>query len=184
MDPYTPMIDESVFHSNDYSVKFYRDTVEEDPPQIPYPLGEPVLTSTFLNGDHASNVVTRRSHIGILLFVYNGIIKVFRKRQNTFESSTFGSELVTPRIDRYLIVEVRLKMKSIVVLLKGPTHVYCDNQGVMNNTRVTESTLNKKHNSINYHVVREAATDGILRVEKEDTGTNLADPLKKLMPYS
>ena len=53
----------------------------------------------------------------------------------------------------------------------------------MKNTIIPESTLNKKHNSINYHVVREAVATGILRVGKEDTACNLADPLTKLMPY-
>ncbi len=33
----------------------------------------------------------------------------------------------------------------------------------------------KKHNAINYHVVREAVATGILRVGKEDSETNLAD---------
>ena len=88
------------------------------------------------------------------------------------------------RIARNIIVELRIELKYIRVPLKGPTDVYCDNQGVAKNTSVTESTLNKKHNSINYHVVRKAASAGILRVGKEDTATNLADPLAKLMTYS
>ena len=79
---------------------------------------------------------------------------------------------------------MRLKLMSVGVPLLGPTNVYCDNQGVVKNTSIPESTLSKKHNSINYHVVREAAAAGILRVAKEDTNTNLADALTKLMPYS
>ena len=47
----------------------YRDGAEEDPPLMPEPPGEPVLTYTFVESDHALNVVTSRSHIGILLFV-------------------------------------------------------------------------------------------------------------------
>ena len=100
------------------------------------------------------------------------------------ESSTYGSELVALRIARDLIVALRIKLKSIGVPLLGPTNVYCDNQGVVKNTSVPESTLNKKHNSINYHIVREGVAAGILRVAKEDTATNLADPLTKLVPYS
>ena len=45
-----------------------------------------------------------------------------------------------------------------------------------------ESTLSKKHNAINYHVVREAAAAGILRFGKKDGGTNLADLLTKILP--
>ena len=51
------------------------------------------------------------------------------------------------RIARDLIVELRIKLKSIGVPLKGPMDVYCDNQGVVKDTSVPESTLNKKLNS-------------------------------------
>ena len=114
----------------------------------------------------------------------NALIISFSKKQNTVESSTYGSELVAMRILKDRIVALRIKLMSIGVPLKGPTNVLCDNQGVVMNTSIPESTLSKKHNSINYHIIREAAAAGILRVGKEDTGTNLADALTKLMAYS
>ncbi|KAL7530471.1 hypothetical protein ACHAXR_003513 [Thalassiosira sp. AJA248-18] len=74
---------------------------------------------------------------------------------------------------------------SIGVPLKGQTNVHCDNLvGVVKNTSIPESTLSKKHNSINYHVVREAAAAGLLRIGKEDTETNIADAMTKLLAYS
>ena len=88
------------------------------------------------------------------------------------------------RITRDMIVELRIKLNPIGVPLKVPADVYCENQGVVKNTSITESTLNKKHNSIKYHVVRETAAPVILRVGKEYNATNLADPLTKFMPYS
>ena len=80
MDPSTPMMDESVSHYNADWVELYRDVLEEDPPQMTEPLGEAVSKSTCVDYDHASNVVTRRLHTGILLFICNGLIKAFRKR--------------------------------------------------------------------------------------------------------
>ena len=59
--------------------------------------------------------------------------------------------------------------------INGPADVFCDNQGVVKNTSLLESVLSKKHNVINYHVVREAVAAGIMRVAKEDGETNLAD---------
>jgi len=82
------------------------------------------------------------------------------------------------------IVEMRIKLKAIGVPLLGLANVYCDNQGVVKNTSVPESTLSKEHNSINFHIVRKSAAAGVLRVGKEGTATNLADPLTKLVPYS
>ena len=134
MDANEPFVDESMFNINADWMKFYGDVVEEDPPGMPEPLGKPILQSVFVDSDHASNVVTRRSHSGIFLFVNNALIKSFSKRQNTVESSTFGAELVALRIARDLTVEQRLKLKSIGVPIKGPANVHCDNQGVVKNT--------------------------------------------------
>ena len=83
MDPSNPMIDEIIFHYNSDWVVFYGDVVEEDPPRMPDPLGEPVSTSTFVESDYSSNVITRISHTGIILFVWNGLIKAFSKQHNT-----------------------------------------------------------------------------------------------------
>ena len=91
------------------------------------PLGRPVDTTCFEDADHASNTVTRISHTGIMIFAQNALIKTYSKRQNTVESSTYGSELVALRISRDLIVTLRLKLKSIGVPLIGATNVYCDN---------------------------------------------------------
>ena len=65
--------------------------------------------------------------------------------------------------------------------IDGPVNVFCDNCGVVKKVSIPESPLTKKHNVINYHVVREAAAAGILRVGKEDRETNLADLLTKVL---
>jgi hypothetical protein len=58
------------------------------------------------------------------------------------------------------------------VLINGPTNVFCDNHGVVCNTLIPESTLNKKHNAVNYHIVQEAVAAKILRLTKEESKTN------------
>jgi hypothetical protein len=42
----------------------------------------------------------------------------------------------------------------------GPANLFCDNQDEVKNMSVPEATLTKKHNAINYHVVRESAAMG------------------------
>jgi hypothetical protein len=177
-DPSIPEVDwEEALKEVDWT-EFYGDITEEDPKGMPEPLGNPVRTSCFVDADHAGNKITRRSHTGIFLFVNGAMIQAFSKKQNTVESATFGSELVALRIARDMI-----KLKMFGVPIEGPTLVFCDNNGVVMNTSIPTSTLNKKHNSINYHIIRESAAAGILRVIKEDTKTNIADVLTKLLPY-
>ncbi|KAL7545122.1 hypothetical protein ACHAWF_008480 [Thalassiosira exigua] len=147
------------------------------------PLGKPVEIFAFCDSNHASNVVMRRSHSGILLFAQNALIVSFSKKQNTMEASPYGAELVAMRIARDMIDELWLKLKSMGVPMVGPANLFCNNQGVVKNTHIPESMISKKHNSVNYHIVREAVAAGILRVAKEDTVSNLADALTKLQTY-
>ena len=42
--------------------------------------------------------------------------------------------------------------------------------------------LAKKHNSVNYHIIRESAAAGILRVAKIPTEHNKSDALTKVLP--
>jgi len=170
-DSKRPEIDERIFHHNANWHDFYGAVEEELPPNMPEPRGHSVTISAFVDANHAGNVITRRSHSGIFIFVQNAPIIWFSKRQNTVEAATFGSEFVA----------LRYKIRMFGIPIDGPANVFCDNRGVVKNVSIPESTLMKKHNSINYHAVREAAAAGILRVGKEDGETNLADLLTKVL---
>ena len=180
-DPTDPIPITPTIAKPDWS-SFYDDLEEELPPRMPEPLGNPVNIHVFVDANHAGNVVTRRSHTGILAFVQNAPIIWVSRRQNTVETSTFGSEFVALRNARDVIIALRYKLRMFGVPLEGPAQVYCDNQGVVKNTSIPESVLSKKHNAINYHAVREAAAAGVLQVHKEDTETNLADLFTKVLP--
>jgi hypothetical protein len=183
-DPNIPYIAPDTFRCDDDWTEFYGDVKEEDPPGMPEPLGASVTIGCFVDADHAGNKVTRRSHTGIIMFLNKAPVQVFSKRQNTCESSTYGSELVAMRIARDMISAMRIKLKCFGIPINGPANVHCDNNGVVLNMSIPESTLNKKHNAVNYHVIRESVAAGMLRIGKEDTATNIADVFTKLLPYS
>ena len=81
------------------------------------------------------------------------------------------------------IVELRLKCKSIGLRLDGPADVGCDNQGAVKNTSIPESTLAKKHNAVDYHIVRETVAADIMQVGNEVTKTNPTGVLTNIMTY-
>ena len=66
--------------------------------------------------------------------------------------------------------------------IDGPTNMLCDNEAVVRNSTMPESTLKKKHVAICYHRVREAYASGMIQIAKEDGATNLADVLTKSLP--
>ena len=148
---------------------------------MPEPKRKSVTVSCFVDANHAGNVITRRSHTGIIIYVQNAPIIWFSKRQNTVESSSFGSEFVALRTAKDMLVALRYKLRMFGVPIDGPANVFCDNNGVVKNTTIPESMLAKKHNAINYHVIREAVAAKILRVGKEDGMTNLADLFTKVL---
>ena len=83
MDPHEPDVNERAFSRYADWKDFYGDAVEEDTPNMMEPLGKTVIITAFVGADHASNVVTRRSNTGTLLFMNNALIISFRKRQNS-----------------------------------------------------------------------------------------------------
>ena len=173
-----PLTDHSMFQPANWS-DIYGDIKEELPPDMQEPLGNVVTTYCFIDANHAGNVVMRRLHTGVLLFVQNAPIIWYSKGQNTVETSLFGSEFIALHIAKNLIVSLRYKLRMFGAPLDGFTGVFCDNQGMVKNTSLPVSTLHKKHNAINYHAVCEAVAMDIIRVGKEDSRTNLADFLTK-----
>ena len=97
------------------------------------------------------------------------------KRQNTVETSTFGSEFIALKIATEMLIGFRYKLRMLGIPIDGPSNEFCDNQYVVTNSSCTESPLKKKHISICYHRVREACAVKVIRIAYKNTKTNLAD---------
>ena len=162
----------------------YPDAVETLPHDMPEARGEEVDINVFVDADHAGNRITRRSHTGIIIMVNMSPVVWYSKRQNTVETSTFGSEIVALRIAVELIDSLRYKLRMFGVPLSGPARVFCDNESVVKTTTVPESRLKKKHCSIGYHRARESVAAGAILVYYEKSETNLADLLTKPLSAS
>ena len=85
-----------------------------------------------------------------------------------------------------MIKGLRCKLCMFRVPIYEPADVYCDNKSVVTNVSITSSILNKNHNSIWYHRVREAHTAGTIRVgrisgeyNKSDIGKKTTIPTKR-----
>ena len=63
--------------------------------------------------------------------------------------------------------------------MEDETKIFGDNNAVIIDNSVPESTLKKKHHSINYNYVRESIAAGIILIFKVDMGSNLADLFTK-----
>ena len=178
MDPKTQDWSNLVEESYDW-VSQYPEASEVLPHNMPEARGRPFQTTFFIDVAHASDLVTRRSVTGILIFCNSAPIRWYSKRQNTVESSAYGSEFVALRIATELVEALRYKLRMFGVPLDGSTTGFCDNQSVVVNAKIPSSTLKKKHNSVAYHKTREAIAAGTIRLIKEPSETNLVDVLTK-----
>ena len=178
-DPTYP--DHSRYHTEDHQnwADFYPDAGEETPPNCPTPLGAAARITCYVDADHAHCHATRRSVTGIVLLINNMPVRWISKRQNTVETSTYGSELVAARIAVDLIIEMRFALRMLGVPVPEPALLLGDNKSVVLNTTVPSSVLKKKHNAIAYHRIREAIAGKVLRFAHINTKENIADILTK-----
>ena len=78
---------------------------------------------------------------------------------------------------------LRHKLRMMGIPCGEPTYISGDNQSVLANTTVPESTLKKKSQSIAYHFVREGCARDEWRTAYVNTHLNPADLLTKPLPH-
>ena len=164
-----------------YMKELYPDACEDLPPNAPKPRGRPVQMSVFVDADHAGDKITRRSRTGVLMYLNSAPILWYSKRQNTVETSTFGSEFVAMRQAFEMIKAMNYKLRMFGIPILETAKVFGDNNSVVLNCSVPESSLKKKHHSINYNYVRECVAAGIGLVYKVNSDENLADLFTKVL---
>ena len=182
-DPSDPDIDFSEFERRDWSTSEFG-TVESDkaPPNAPGPRGRGFVMRIFIDADHASDTVTRRSRSGFLCYLNCAPITWFSKKQTSVETSSFGSEFVAMKHGTEYVRGLRYKLRMMGIPILGPAYIYGDNQSVLFNTTIPESTLKRKSQSLCYHFVREGCAKDEWRTCYVNTKDNPADILTKAIP--
>ena len=66
--------------------------------------------------------------------------------------------------------------------IDGSASVFCNNMSLVMHTKMPESMLKKKHNTIVYHRVCKAGAARIIRITKVPTERNLVHMLSKPLP--
>jgi hypothetical protein len=142
-DDTVPDLSATHFHVCDW-ITVYPDAAETLPSSMPEARGHSVVTSCYVDADHAGCKVTRRSHTGLIIYVNNAPIVWFSKRQNTVESSTFGSEFIALKIAIDHIEAIQYKLQMFGIPIEGATSIFCDNESVVKNTSHPESNFEEE----------------------------------------
>ena len=136
----------------------------------------------FLDANHAGAKTTRRSMTEILICCNIALIIWHSKRKNGVKTARFDSEFTAMKSSVELIAVLQYKLRMFGVPMDGSTDIFYDNEAVYKNASTPEYHIRKKHHSILYHMIREAAASGVCTMAKEDTETNLSDLFTKVQP--
>jgi hypothetical protein len=183
-DPSDPVIDEASFDKKDWTSSEFGHVAgtEELPPNMPQPRGFGFVLRAKVDADHAADTVTRRSRTGFLVFLNSAPVYWLSKKQTSVESSTFGSEFCAMKHCCEYLRGLRYKLRMMGIPCEQPAYIQGDNQSVLYNTTIPDSTLKKKAQSIAYHFVREGSARDEWRTSYVSTHDNESDLLTKPLP--
>jgi hypothetical protein len=162
----------------------YGPTKEELPPNMPTPRGKPFRITTYEDANLVHCLVTGRSLSGIIHMVNQTPIQWFCKKQNVVETATYGSEFMAARQATEQIMDLRYTLRMMGIPIDGPAWMFGDNQSVITSSTIPHSNLNKRHNALSYHRVREAIAAGILYFIHIDGTLNPSDVLTKFLAWA
>ena len=174
-------IEDAKFVDSALWTEMYPGAEEELPVDLPEPKMKEVEITTYFDASLGCDMLTGRSVTGILLFLNNTILKWYSKRQNTVETSTYGSELVAGKTATEMTMEFRYKLRMLGVPINGPSILLGDNLSMIKNCSLPSSTLKKRHNALAYHRVREAVAAKVIILGHVNSDKNLADCLTKAL---
>jgi hypothetical protein len=161
---------------------FYGEIKEALPDNAPEAQGKDVYLRIYVDANHIGDRITRRLRTGFIIFMNSAPIIWFSKKQNTVESSVFGSEFVAMKTGVETLRGIQYKLRMMGIAISGPTYGFGDNMSVINNTSKPDSQLRKKSNLICFHAVREAVGMKEIMTTHEPSVTNPADLFTKVLP--
>ena len=148
------------------------------------PLGERVITTTSLDANLLHDIVTGNSVTAVLHSVSTTPTDWFSKRQASVETATYGSEFVAAKTATEQIMDLRNTLRYLCVPIMTKAYMFGDNKSVVSSSTIPQSILNKRHNMLSYHRVREAIAAKILEFHWCSSSQNRSDILSKHSYYT
>ena len=78
------------------------------------------------------------------------------------EAATYGSEVVAAKTAAEQMMDLRKTLRYLGVPIMTKAYMFGDNKSVVMSSTIPQSILNKRHNMLSYHRVREAIAAKIL----------------------
>jgi hypothetical protein len=169
----------------DWCHTIYGDVKEVLPRDMPQPLGNKVITVPYTDAYLFHDMLTSRSMTGTLHLCNQMMVNWYLIHQATLETALFGSEFTAARIvfDQIIDLRTTLNTRFLGVPVNANSYMFGDNQSAVANSTLPHSSLNKQHNALAYHHVRETIAAKVLGYYWIDGKNNPADVVSKHWGY-
>ena len=141
-------------------------------------------TTTYEDANLYHYMVTGCFVTDILHLLNQTPIYCHSKRQGRVQTATYGSEFMAARTASEQIIDLRYPLRMMGIPIDGPSWMFGDNQSVITSSTIPESTLNKRHNALSYHLVRECVAAKIINFMHVSGKVNPSDLLTKFLSWS
>jgi hypothetical protein len=81
-------------------------------------------------------------------------------------------------------MDLKYTIRMMGIPLDGPAWMFGDNQSVLTSSTLPHSSLNKRHNALSYHRVREAVAAKVMYFMKIQGTVNVSDIFTKFLPWT
>jgi hypothetical protein len=178
-----PDLDDLPNQEFDWCHTVYGKVEELLPRYAPKPLGKMVTTVTYMDANLYHDMLTGRSVTGVLHLCNGTLVDWYSRRQANVETAAFGYEFTAAIIAVDQIIDFRTTLRYLGVSVNNKSYMFGDNQAVVSNSTIPHSSLNKRHNALAYHRVREMISAKILGYYWIDGKRNPADIVSKHCSY-
>ena len=135
----------------DWESSVYSVAKEELPKNAPDPLGNPVVTTTYVDANLYHCMLTGKSVSGVLHLFNKTPVDWYAKKQSSPVTATYGSEYVVARTGTEQIIDNRLSLRYLGVPVKE-SFMFGDNESVVNSSTIPTGKLHKRHIALSWHV--------------------------------
>jgi len=170
-------------HEHNWAKTIYGEVKELLTNDIPPPLGEEVILTTYVDANLCHDFTTGQSVTRILHLVNQMVVDFYSKKQPVVQTATYGSEYMAARTATEQIIDLRTILRYLGVPIKSASYLFGDNKTGVDSSANPASKLSKRHVLLSYLRVREAIAACLLNFILIPGSINLADILSKAWGY-